>query len=78
MRSGFEPTTYRFPNLPEQEAGALLILPPRLVTEWVITSDIYKTCLELGFQFFGSFYAAGISNDSIFMAGERGARPINN
>ena len=31
MRSEFEPTTFGFPDLPEQEAGTLLIRPPRLV-----------------------------------------------
>ena len=29
--SGLEPMTFGFPNLPEREAGALLIQPPRLV-----------------------------------------------
>ena len=29
--SGFESVTFRFPDLPEQEAGTLLIRPPRLV-----------------------------------------------
>ena len=30
-RSGFEPATFGFPDVPEQEADALLIRPPRLV-----------------------------------------------
>ena len=29
--SGLEPATFRFPDLPEQEVGALLIWPPRQV-----------------------------------------------
>ena len=42
-RPGFEPTgsgleaaIFRFPDLPKQEAGALLIQPPRLVI-WIRT-----------------------------------------
>ena len=31
MRSRFEPAVFRFPDLPEREAGALLIWPPQLV-----------------------------------------------
>ena len=31
MRSRFEPVTFEFPDLPEQEANALLIRLPRLV-----------------------------------------------
>ena len=30
-RSGFEPATFGFPVLPEKEADALLVRPPRLV-----------------------------------------------
>ena len=31
VRSGFKTVTFGFADLPEQEAGALLIRPPRLV-----------------------------------------------
>ena len=31
MGSGLEPVIFRFPDLSKQEAGALLIWPPRLV-----------------------------------------------
>ena len=37
VRSAFEPVNFRFPNLSEQEAVALLIWPPQLVSGAYLT-----------------------------------------
>ena len=42
-RSGFETATIGFPDLPEREAEALLIRPPRLV----LHSDLCATYMEV-------------------------------
>ena len=39
--SRFEPVTFRFPDLPEWEADALLIQPPRPVLKQCSTTYIY-------------------------------------
>ena len=36
--TGFEPTIFRIPNLPERDAVALLIQPPSLVFMFLIVS----------------------------------------